>query len=676
VYPGATETCNGLDDNCTMGIDDGLTVTGCYADGDADGYGAGSSSTQCRDGARMAYGTCPVGYTNNATDCNNAVATIRPGGTETCNGLDDDCDTMIDDGVLNTYYRDSDLDAFGVVTTTATGCTPPAGYVADGTDCDDTRPAIHPGSYEFCNGIDENCVLGTMDEPTTRYYQDSDSDAYGKTAVFTDACSQPMGYSSLSGDCNDANGSIRPGATEICNGIDDDCEGGADEAPAAAQCSGAYPLASGVSSWACTAATCVPTCTAGRGNCDGLPANGCEIDLASAPTHCGTCATSCGTGALCTASACDSIVDIDAGGNTTCARWSSDRLVCWGEGDAGQLATEDVDDSSVPLFIDDLPVVQGYTVGRHRTGGASHVEAFLGDATDTLLYGWGYNGDGQIGDGTKVSPRIVPVIVTALTVWQVDSGDTHTCRRHSGNVFCWGNNAHGQLGNGTTTELLSPPAAAVNLGGRTAIDLAAGYNTTCIAASSGEAMCWGRAGVGQSGDGVVHAAADTLLTPTLVSGASGVTFIEAGDLHGCAQTSAGFECWGYNSSGQVGDNTTTTRYASTPINTSAGAPITYTDASLGAAFTCAVASGTGQIWCWGNNGSEQLGGATTAATSSVPRRALPTMSGFTDVAAGYGHACARQPTPPYVYCWGANTAGQLGRGTTGASGAPAAVTGF
>src|SRR5262249_47340910 len=134
VHPGATEACNGIDDNCTGGVDEGVTASGCYVDSDSDTYGAGGATTQCRDGSRMAAGYCPVGFFNRGGDCNDTRAATYPGAPEACNGIDDDCDGAIDNGVLLTFYRDADGDGYGG-TTTATGCSAPAGFVAASGDC-------------------------------------------------------------------------------------------------------------------------------------------------------------------------------------------------------------------------------------------------------------------------------------------------------------------------------------------------------------------------------------------------------------------------------------------------------------------------------------------------------------------------------------------------------------
>jgi formylglycine-generating enzyme required for sulfatase activity len=281
VNPGATETCNGVDDNCSGAVDEGVTNT-YYQDGDSDTYGNAVVSTQAC--------SVPAGYVSNSTDCDDSAAGVNPGATETCNGVDDNCSGAVDEGVTNTYYQDGDGDTYGNAAVSTQACSAPGGYVSDSSDCDDTTAGINPGATEIpddlmdqdcdgfdlrtwyldndgdgygdiastttansqpsgyvlnssdcndsaanenpgetevCNGVDDNCS-GAVDEGVTNtYYQDGDNDTYGNTAVSTQACSLPAGYVSDNTDCDDAVGSVYPGATETCgDGIDQDCNGG------------------------------------------------------------------------------------------------------------------------------------------------------------------------------------------------------------------------------------------------------------------------------------------------------------------------------------------------------------------------------------------------------------------------------------------------------------------
>lgn len=126
----------------------------------------------------------------------------------------------------STWYADTDGDGYGNASTTLSYCTQPYGYVANSADCNDALANVHPAATELCNGIDDNCS-GAADEGLTfsNYYADADADGYGDGAA-TNACASPgAGYVTSNGDCNDGNAQINPGATEICNAFDDNCDG-------------------------------------------------------------------------------------------------------------------------------------------------------------------------------------------------------------------------------------------------------------------------------------------------------------------------------------------------------------------------------------------------------------------------------------------------------------------
>ena len=227
IHPGATEVCNGIDDNCNTIADEGLLFTTYYADADGDGYG-NISSTQSSCGAT------PSGYVANSNDCDDGNQNINPGAAEACNGIDDNCNGQIDEGCSTyTYFADADADGYGnpANSISSQSSTPPVGYVANNSDCNDGNAAINPSATEICNGIDDNCN-GLTDDGVTfvTYYADADGDTYGNAAVTQSTCNgAPNGYVSNNSDCNDAIQSINPGASETCNGIDDNCNGNVDE---------------------------------------------------------------------------------------------------------------------------------------------------------------------------------------------------------------------------------------------------------------------------------------------------------------------------------------------------------------------------------------------------------------------------------------------------------------
>jgi len=168
-------------------------------------------------------------------DCNDNNAMIYPGAEEICDALDNDCNGFADDGIpKNTYFLDNDGDGFGDISITVDTCltTPPMGYTANDTDCDDTKFNVNPDADEICNGIDDNCD-GSIDEDLTitTYYVDMDGDGFGSASggggVALDTCLivPPTGYAANDFDCNDTDPNIHPDSPEICDAIDNNCNG-------------------------------------------------------------------------------------------------------------------------------------------------------------------------------------------------------------------------------------------------------------------------------------------------------------------------------------------------------------------------------------------------------------------------------------------------------------------
>jgi len=221
TYPGGIEICNSFDDDCDGMEDEGLFHILYFLDADGDGFGDPSFSE----------GLCPqyvpdYTYSLVGTDCNDFDPAVNPGTTELCNGVDDNCNNQIDEGLLSTYYADTDVDGYGDAGSSVQACSQPAGYLTDNTDCNDSNAAVNPGATEVCNGIDDNCN-NQIDEGLTftNYYVDTDGDGYG-AGTATNACSQPAGYVTTNTDCNNSNAAVNPGTTESCNtAYDDNCNG-------------------------------------------------------------------------------------------------------------------------------------------------------------------------------------------------------------------------------------------------------------------------------------------------------------------------------------------------------------------------------------------------------------------------------------------------------------------
>ena len=236
VYPGAAEACDGLDNDCDGLLDgdddDNTGAVDWYRDEDADGYGVTSDSVRSCDG--------PAGYAVAGGDCDDANATTSPGAAEVCDGADNDCDGLTDDddnsvADQTTWYIDYDGDSYGSDRFTEAACAAPEGYVSNAEDCDDAEATAFPGGVEVCDTLDNNCD-GVVDEATATdaqtWYQDADLDGFGDADFTTLACEAPSGYAENAEDCDDGEFAVNPDAEEVCDGLDNDCDGSADGADA------------------------------------------------------------------------------------------------------------------------------------------------------------------------------------------------------------------------------------------------------------------------------------------------------------------------------------------------------------------------------------------------------------------------------------------------------------
>lgn len=166
-----------------------------------------------------------------ATDCKPDDGTVYPGAQELCDGLDQDCDQVADNGALVAYFYDADQDGHGNPAVTVSACSAPVGYVEPGDDCNDSDPRIYGGAPDICDTLDNDCDT-QVDEDIFTFYQDQDRDGHG-TSVTGEFCSEAAaleaGYATLSDDCQDLDSSVFPGAPELCDTKDNDCDTQVDE---------------------------------------------------------------------------------------------------------------------------------------------------------------------------------------------------------------------------------------------------------------------------------------------------------------------------------------------------------------------------------------------------------------------------------------------------------------
>jgi len=217
------ETCDGLDNNCDGETDEGLLKT-LYLDNDGDSYGDPDIS--------VSVCVAEDGYSSNNLDCDDSDEDIKPGMEELCDGKDNDCD-----GIVDLIEESCDLGCEAGTSLCEEGVwqpciAPTTKSCMDYSVCQFKEICVvdcPPPPIEICNGLDDNCE-GTVDEGVKKtFYQDLDNDGWGVDTSVTQACAAPGGYADKSGDCNDNSAAANPGAQEVCDGIDNNCNGPVDE---------------------------------------------------------------------------------------------------------------------------------------------------------------------------------------------------------------------------------------------------------------------------------------------------------------------------------------------------------------------------------------------------------------------------------------------------------------
>ncbi|MBW3553056.1 MAG: hypothetical protein KY466_06085 [Gemmatimonadetes bacterium] len=369
----------------------------------------------------------------------------------------------------------------------------------------------------------------------------------------------------------------------------------------------------------------------------------------------------------------------------TCATAPGGAVFCWGADNVEELGAPTIEicgSATSPCSTVPLAVAGGITFA--STGDGPSPAHTCGIAPDGRAFCWGWNGNGQLGDGTTTN-RDAPALVSGGLTWHsISTGGgfgNHTCAvTTSGSAYCWGLNERGQLGNGNRSPRATPDSVA---GGIAFQSVSAGGGHTCgIRASDGAAFCWGYDQWAQLGAVTTETCtinADPCSTsPLPVSGGLGFASIHGGLFFTCGLTSAGEAyCWGRASEGQLGTSTTEAcpppfegvTCSSTPLPVSGGH--TFAAIATGSAHACGVTT-AGAIYCWGDLMNEFGFSFRTSTPRLLPDPATGPVT-WAEVSAGNVHTCALT-SDGRAFCWGGGGNGRLGNGVASNSGIPVPVS--
>jgi alpha-tubulin suppressor-like RCC1 family protein len=346
--------------------------------------------------------------------------------------------------------------------------------------------------------------------------------------------------------------------------------------------------------------------------------------------------------AMAAATAQLSFRQISGGWSHSCGVTTDDRAYCWGFNGDGELG-----DGTTTAHLTPVPVAGGLRFQQVSAG----LNFSCGVTTGNQAYCWGVNFDGELGSGASQNQSTTPTSVAgAHSFRQVAAGSFYACGVTTKNVaYCWGANYQGELGDGTSGATSPTPVAVA--GGRFFRQISAGFEHTCAVTPSNTAYCWG---TGYLGNGPYS----THTTPVRVQGSGGtMRLVRAGQYHSCGITSDNRAvCWGDNFRGKLGDGTETLRLL--PVRVAGGR--FYNDVAVDEEHSCAVTTGS-IAYCWGRNRFGEVGDG-TRSKRLVPAAVAGGLR-FSSIRVGRHFSCG-VTTASRGYCWGDNPNGELGDGTT------------
>lgn len=367
------------------------------------------------------------------------------------------------------------------------------------------------------------------------------------------------------------------------------------------------------------------------------------------------------------------------------------KAYCWGYNGNGQLGNNTAVDSLTPVEV--LGIGGGAFINFTQIVAGNQFTCAI-EALTQKAYCWGFNSGGRLGDGTQTASR-TPVAVLGVSGGPAKSFSkittnafsAHVCAIEAGTqaAFCWGNNPDGNLGDNTTTDRLTP-VAVLGVGGLppalSFFDLSVGNSLTCgLEAGTKKAYCWGDYSNGRLGNYAIS----VQKAPTAVLGIDGgpaKDFIQigTGQDHTCAIEALTFNayCWGSNIDGQIGNSSSTNVKLPASVIGIAGTPIKFAQIDIGQSHSCGIEELTQKAYCWGSNGTGQIGIGTQTAVGK-PTAVLGVAGGaslaFSQISVGNSHTCAIEIGTEEAYCWGGNPFGELGDNTQIARSTPVKVKG-